>query len=73
VKGIEASSANPQSSENHSLSCDGENGYTQICAQIEKPLDSDLAAVVSAWPKLAAPLKNAILALVASITKEVGQ
>jgi hypothetical protein len=57
VKGIEASTDNPQSAENKCVTCDCDSAYTQIRAQIEKPADSDLAKVISAWPMLPAPLK----------------
>jgi len=49
---IEAFTDNPQVAENQNATQDGEGGYTQIRAQIEKPLEPDLAAVVAAWPSL---------------------
>jgi len=50
-----------------------ERGYTQIRAQIEKPLEPDLAAVVAAWPSLSAPLKAAIVAIANTATNKGGQ
>jgi hypothetical protein len=49
-------------------------GHTlQIRAQIEKPLEPDLAAVVAAWPSLSAPLKAAIVAIANTATNKGGQ
>jgi hypothetical protein len=73
VKGIEPSPDNPQLAENQHAPTDGERGYTQIRAQIEGNDGRGLAQVVAAWPSLSAPLKAAILAIVATATKEEGQ
>jgi hypothetical protein len=35
--------------------------------------DPDLAAVVDAWPRLPRPLRDAVMALVRSASKEVGR
>ena len=70
VKGIEASTVISQSSEIEPVKSSAETGYTQIRAQIEKPVDSDLEKVISAWPELSAPIKAAILALVGAAGKE---
>ena len=51
----------------------GKGRYTQIRAQIEKPLEPDLAAVVAAWPSLSAPLKAAIVAIANTATDKGGQ
>ena len=73
VKGIEAFTDNPQTADNQYTPPDGERGYTQIRAQIEKPLEPDLAAVVAAWPSLSAPLKAAIIAIANTATTNGGQ
>jgi hypothetical protein len=73
VKGIEAFADNPQVAENQRATQEGERGYTQIRAQIEKPLEPDLAAVVAAWPSLSAPLKAAIVAIANTATNKGGQ
>jgi hypothetical protein len=72
VKGIEASTDNSQSTENKCVTCGCESAYTQIRAQIEKPLEPDLLRIAAAWPELSAPLKAAVLALVgaAAASKE---
>lgn len=70
VKGIEASTAILQSSEIEVVKSSAETRYTQIRAQIEKPVDSDLGGVISAWPELSAPIKVAILALIGAAAKE---
>jgi hypothetical protein len=71
--GIEAFTDNPQTAENQHTTQEGEGGYTQIRAQIEKPLEPDLAAVVAAWPSLSAPLKSAIVAIANTATNKGGQ
>ena len=73
AKEIEAFTDNPQVAENQNATQDGEGGYTQIRAQIEKPLEPDLAAVVAAWPSLSAPLKAAIVAIANTATNKGGQ
>jgi hypothetical protein len=73
VKGIEAFAENPQVAENQYATQAGERGYTQIRAQIEKPLEPDLAAVVAAWPSLSGPLKAAIVAIANTATNKGGQ
>jgi hypothetical protein len=73
VKGIEACANNPQVAENQYAAQEGEPAYTQIRAQIGKPLEPDLAAVVAAWPSLSAPLKAAILAIADTATTQGGQ
>jgi hypothetical protein len=73
VKGIEVFTENPQVADNQHPTQEGERGYTQIRAQIEKPLEPDLAAVVAAWPSLSAPLKAAIVAIVNTATNKGGQ
>ena len=70
VKGIEACANNPQTADNQQATQEGESGYTQIRAQIEKPLEPDLAAVVAAWPSLSAPLKAAIVAIANTATNK---
>ena len=73
VKGIEACAHNPQVAENQHAAQAGERAYTQIRAQIEKPLEPDLAAVVAAWPSLSAPLKAAIVAIANTATNNGAQ
>jgi len=73
VKGIEACADNSQPADNQYAAQDGERAYTQIRAQIEKPLEPDLAAVVVAWPSLSAPLKAAIVAIANTATNKGGQ
>ena len=73
VKGIEPFAQNPQAAENQHTPKDGERAYTQIRAQIEEPLELDLAAVVAVWPSLSAPLKAAIRAIVNTATNKEGQ
>jgi hypothetical protein len=73
VKGIEACADNPQVAEHQRATQEGERGYTQIRAQIGKPLAPDLAAVVVAWPSLSAPLKAAIVAIANTATNKGGQ
>jgi hypothetical protein len=73
VKGIEACADNSQAADNQHATQEGERGYTQIRAQIEKPLEPDLAAVVAAWPSLSAPLKAAIVAIAKTATNKGGQ
>jgi len=73
VKGIEPSPNNPQVTENQQAPTDGARAYTQIRAQIPGNDGRGLAQVVAAWPSLSAPLKAAILAIVATATKEEGQ
>ena len=73
VKGIEAFAENTQVAQNQYTTQEGERGYTQIRAQIEKPLEPDLAAVVAAWPSLSAPLKAAIVAIANAATNKGGQ
>ncbi len=70
VKGIEACAQNPQTTENQHVPEDGERAYTQISAQILDSSCPDLARVVAAWPNLSAPLKAAILAIVATNDKQ---
>ena len=73
MKGIEAFADNPQVAEHQYATQEGERAYTQIRAQIEKPLEPDLAAVVAAWPSLSAPLKAAIVAIANTATNKGGQ
>jgi hypothetical protein len=73
VKGIEACADNSQPADNRQATQEVERGYTQIRAQIEKPLEPDLAAVVAAWPSLSAPLKAAIVAIANTVTDKKGQ
>jgi hypothetical protein len=73
VKGIEAFAENSQAAENQHTPGDGKEAHTQIRAQIEKPLEPDLAAVVAAWPSLSAPLRAAILAIANTATSKGGQ
>jgi hypothetical protein len=73
VKEIEACAYKPQVADNQQAAQEGERGYTQIRAQIEKPLEPDLAAVVAAWPSLSAPLKSAIVAIANTATNKGGQ
>jgi hypothetical protein len=73
VKGIEAFANNPQVAQIEHIPGDGARAYTQIRAQIEKPLEPDLAAVVAAWPSLSAPLKAAIVAIANTATNKGGQ
>jgi hypothetical protein len=73
VKGIEACADYPQVAEDQYATQEVERGYTQIRAQIEKPLEPDLAAVVAAWPSLSAPLKAAIVAIANTATNKGGQ
>ena len=73
MKGIEACADNSQPAENQRATQEEERGYTQIRAQIGKPLEPDLAAVVAAWPSLSAPLKAAIVAIANTATDKGGQ
>ena len=73
VEGIEACADNSQPADNQHATQEEEGGYTQIRAQIEKPLEPDLAAVVASWPSLSAPLKAAILAIADTATTQGGQ
>jgi len=73
VKGIEAFTDNPQVAQIEHIPGDDARGYTQIRAQIEKPLEPDLAAVVAAWPVLSAPLKAAIVPIANTATHKEGQ
>lgn len=70
AKGFETSTVISQSTENKCVTCSCESAYTQIRTQIEKPVDSDLEKVNSAWPELSAPIKAAILALIGTAAKE---
>jgi len=72
VKGMEAFADNPQVAENQQATQEGERAYTQIRAQIEKPLEPDLAAVVAAWPALSAPRRAAIVAIANTATNNKG-
>ena len=73
VKGIEPSAQNPQVAENQGAAKDGERAYTQIRAQIQGHEGRGLSQVVDAWPRLSAPLKAAILAIVSTVTDKEGQ
>ncbi len=73
VKGIEAFTHNPQVAQIEHITRDDARGYTQIRAQIEKPLEPYLAAVVAAWPSLSAPLRAAIVAIANTATNRGGQ
>jgi len=73
VKGIQPLAHNPQAAEHQQATQEGERGYTQIRAQIEKPLEPDLAAVVASWPSLSAPLKAAIVTIANTATNKGGQ
>jgi hypothetical protein len=68
VKGIEPDYPQAQASENKAVTSASNSAYTQIRAQIEKPLDAELSRVAAAWPELSGPLKAAILALVGTVT-----
>ena len=57
MKGAEAFTEISQTIEIKRVRCGRESGYTQIRAQIEQPVDSDLEKVISAWPELSAPIK----------------
>jgi hypothetical protein len=70
VWGIVASTDVSQSTENKCVTCGCESAYTQIRAQIEKPIDSDLEKVILAWPELSAPINAATLALIGAAKKE---
>ena len=72
-KGIEAFADNPQAAEIKHIPGDDARAYTQPYAQIEKPLEPDLAAVVAAWPSLSAPFKAAIVAIANTATNKGGQ
>jgi len=73
AKEIEPFTDNSQVADNQHTTQEGERGYTQIRAQIGKPLEPDLAAVVAAWPSLSAPLKAAIVAIANTATNKGGQ
>jgi hypothetical protein len=73
VKGIEAFADKSQTADSQPAADVGKEAHTQIRAQIEKPLEPDLAAVVASWPALSAPLKAAILAIANSATSKEGQ
>ena len=73
VKGIEPSSQSSQPVESQSSAEPAEPAFTQIGAQIQGNDGRDLSQVVSAWPRLSAPLKAAILAIVTTATNKEGQ
>jgi hypothetical protein len=73
VKGIEASAHNLQTADKQQTPKDGERAYTQIRAQIQGHEGRGLSQVVDAWPRLSAPLKAAILAIVSTVTDKEGQ
>ena len=73
VREIEAFAHNPQVGQIEHIPGDDARTYTQIRAQIEKPLEPDLAAVVAAWPSLSAPLRAAILAIANTATNKGGR
>ena len=73
MEGIEACADNSQPADNQHATQEEEGGYTQIRAQIEKPLEPDLAAVVASWPSLSAPLKAAIVTIANTATNKGGQ
>jgi len=70
VKGIEAFPQTPESLQNQVFPQVAPEDYTQIRAQILDRSSRDLAQIVAAWPKLFAPLKAAILAIVATNDKQ---
>ena len=72
LKGIEAFTGNPQVAQVEHIPGDGARAYTQMRAQIEEPLEPDLAAVVAAWSSLSAPLKAAIVAIANTATTKGG-
>jgi len=70
VKGIEAFPQTSETIQSQSLPQVPPEDYTQIRAQILDHSSRDLAQIVAAWPKLSAPLKAAILAIVATNDKQ---
>jgi hypothetical protein len=66
AKGFEPSAHNSQPPQSQVPPESTEAGHTQIRAQILDSSSPDLAKVVAAWSKLSAPLKAAILAIVAT-------
>jgi hypothetical protein len=72
VKGIEPSTEHCQPVESQASAEPSESGYTQIGAQIQGNHGRDLSQVVNAWPRLAAPLKAAILAIVNTANRTEG-
>jgi hypothetical protein len=66
AKGFEPSTQNSEASQRQVPPQCSQEGYTQIRAQILDSSSPDLAKVVAAWSKLSAPLKAAILAIIAT-------
>ena len=66
VKGIEPYVETSQPIESQSVSEHTESAYTQIRAQIPDLSSPDVGKVVASWPKLSAPLRAAILAIIAT-------
>ena len=66
AKGFEPSAQNSELVDSQALPQSEKSDYTQIRAQILDSSSPDLAKVVAAWSKLSAPLKAAILAIIAT-------
>jgi hypothetical protein len=67
AKGFEPSPTDSEASQNHLVTQSSREGYTHGYAQISGASCPDLAKVVTAWAKLPAALKAAILAIVGSL------
>jgi hypothetical protein len=67
AKGFEPLLENSESIDSKYLPQHGKPDYTQIHAHAAGASCPDLSKVVAAWPKLPAPLKAAVLALVNSM------
>jgi hypothetical protein len=67
AKGFEPSTLDLESIANQKLPKTNNCDYTQIRAQIASANGPELAQIVASWPKLSAPLKAAILAIVNSV------
>jgi hypothetical protein len=66
AKGFEPSAQNSELVDSQVPPQPDKSDYTQIRAQILDSSSPDLAKVVAAWSKLSAPLKAAILAIIAT-------
>jgi hypothetical protein len=67
AKGFEPSAQNAEVAQPQAFPNIDQEDYTQIRAQISRPVDSELAQVAAAWASLSQPLKAAILAIVNSV------
>jgi hypothetical protein len=68
AKGFEPLAGKSEHAHNQGVTSNGQTDYTQIRAQKPDAASPDLAKVVAAWDKLTAPLKQAVLSIVESIS-----